>query len=214
MLHAPHSRLAGVLLVAAVSFGSFVQPSRAAAENEWGWVYIQPTIGYSYSNLVALESSNFLPEMLTVEGHGVSAGLGAGARIYFVTVGARMNYAHYENWDLWTAMGEVAAFIPLPRFQPSLRVGLGYGWMGQGRFTELSSEDTNVEGLVAEVGLGFDIKLIRYLSIGFGADVSFLNFTRKAVDDGLGEIANVDFAVDGDAVGISAYGHLHLTVHL
>ena len=182
--------------------------------DDWGWVYIQPTVGYSYSNLIALEHENFLPEMLTVEGSGISAGLGAGARIYFVTLGARMNFAHYDAWDLWTAMGEVGLILPIPKFQPSFRFGLGYGWMGQGRFTMLESDQTNVEGLVAELGLGFDAKLIRYLSIGGGLDVTFLNFTRQAVDDGLGSLGDVNFEEDGDAVGVSAYVHVHLTVHL
>ena len=133
--------------------------------------------------------------------------------IYFLTLGARATIASYFGFEIGTAGVDIALHLPIPFVSPYLRVGLGYAWMGDADWDDPGLSSTDVTGLVADVGLGLNIKLARILSLGVGFDAAFLNLGRQSIRDG-GMIADVNLEETGDAVGFQLRLHAHLTLHI
>ncbi|MEM9069547.1 MAG: hypothetical protein AAGE52_13625 [Myxococcota bacterium] len=137
----------------------------------------------------------------------------SGFRVYFLTLGARATIASYLGFEVGTVTADVALHLPIPVVSPYVRVGLGYAWMGDADWETPGLSTTDVSGLVAEGGLGINIKLARIVSLGAGFDVGFLNLGRQSARDA-GRVAEVNLEESGDAVGLHVRAHVHLTFHI
>jgi hypothetical protein len=181
-------------------------------EDSWGVFYLQALGGYSFANVVQFSQENFVPEATELSGSGLFGGVGAGFRIYWITLGAQATLASYFGFELGTVGLDVGLHLPIPVVQPYLRVGIGYAWMGDADYSDPMLSRTDVYGYAIDAGLGLDIKLARFLSLGAGFDVAFLNMTRQALTDG--NVTGVDIQEDGDAVGLQIRLHAQLTFHI
>lgn len=181
-------------------------------EDSWGVFYVQALAGYSFANVVQFSQENFIPEAEELSGSGLYGGLGAGFRLYWVTLGAQATVANYSGFELGTVGLDVGLHLPIPVVRPYLRVGIGYAWMGNASMRKPALSTTDVYGYAIDAGLGLDIKLARFLSLGAGFDVAFLNMTRQGLTDG--NVTGVDIQEDGDAVGLQLRLHAQLTFHI
>lgn len=181
-------------------------------EDSWGVFYLQALAGYSFANVVQFSQENFVPEATDLQGSGLYGGLGLGFRLYWITLGAQATLASYFGFEIGTAGLDVALHLPIPVVQPYLRVGIGYAWMGDADYTDPMLSQTDVYGYAIDAGLGLDIKLARFLSLGAGFDAAFLNMTRQSLSDG--NVTGVDIQEDGDAVGLQIRLHAQLTLHI
>lgn len=181
-------------------------------EDSWGVFYLQALGGYSFANVVQFSQENFVPEATELSGSGLFGGVGAGFRIYWITLGAQATLASYFGFELGTVGLDIGLHLPVPVVQPYLRVGIGYAWMGDADYTDPMLSRTDVYGYAIDAGLGLDIKLARFLSLGAGFDAAFLNMTRQALTDG--NVTGVDIQDEGDAVGLQIRLHAQLTFHI
>lgn len=173
--------------------------------------------GYAYADLIQFSQDNFIPGAQELKGSGFMGTIAAGFKIYIITIGARASLSSFSDFDLGTAVLDVALRLPVPLVEPYARVGFGYGWVGAANYTEPSNSDTSVFGLVGEAGAGVDIYLGEFVAIGAGFDLAFLNLTRQRVDEGCGGgncmIETINFEESGDAVGFSLRAHAHASLH-
>jgi hypothetical protein len=181
-------------------------------EDSWGVFYLQALGGYSFANVAQFSQENFVPEATELSGSGLFGGVGAGFRIYWITFGAQATLASYFGFELGTVGLDIGLHLPIPVVQPYLRVGIGYAWMGDADYSDPMLSRTDVYGYAIDAGLGLDIKLARFLSLGAGFDAAFLNMTRQALSDG--NVTGVDIQEDGDAVGLQIRLHAQLTFHI
>jgi hypothetical protein len=181
-----------------------------------GSFWIEPTFGYSYIDLRRFSQDNFLPEISTTQAQGFAGGLGLGFRVYWLTIGARGVAARYPDFFVGSLLLDVALRIPIGRFEPFVRGGIGYAWLGNPNFDALGDSEVDVHGLVGEVGAGFDIFLSRTVSLGVGVDAAFLNLGRQGDEGCVGggcQVGNVSLNEDGDAVGLQLRGQARLGLH-
>jgi hypothetical protein len=163
----------------------------AAAEEEGDgrdydvlWIELQG--GVSYANLIQFQNQNFADVaggasvFNEVYGTGPAVGLGVGFRVWWLAIGARASVAVYETFQIGTIGGEATLRLPVPIVEPWVRVGFGYGWQGDAQYQSGSSTySTTTYGWVFQSGLGLDIYLTNWFTLGVGAGLDILNLTRQ-----------------------------------
>jgi hypothetical protein len=184
-------------------------------------LYIQPFIGVGYANLKSFDSDNFDPEMIdpsadptdfakTTKGSGLRYGVAAGLNIIFLHLGGRVGFTQTNGFTLGTAQLEVALVPRLGPIEPSVRVGLGYAWLGDPNYTSEIKKATSVYGLALGAGLGLDARLGQVVGIGIALDADVLNMSRST-DPGTITMVRVE---EGTAVGVQVAFTGHLTLHI
>lgn len=175
--------------------------------------YLHVEGGYSYVNIAQFNNTNFLPMIDLLQGGGYTAGLGTGLRIAFFAAGARATYSRYATFDLASLGGELGVVLGLGPVDFYVRAGLAYGWMGSLNYSMLMIDpQTRVTGLIADGALGIDLYFSDHFSLGFGADVSWVNLARQGIS-GATTIANINLTQDGDAAGLQGRGFARVGVH-
>jgi hypothetical protein len=178
--------------------------------NEWFW--IEASAGYSWINLVQLNSEDFSEEPDLLQGSGFIFEGGLGFSVSILQIGLTTSYAQYEHFDILTAELDATLVIPIPIIEPFLRVGVGYAHMGQVEVAMMggSPEKARIRGIGIDVGAGLDIHISDAFQLGFAFDASFLNLQRQKVTE-LGTITNVDFTQTGNALGLQLNGTVRVT---
>jgi hypothetical protein len=125
--------------------------------------YFQPEIGITYAALDALHGPLF-PEGAKASGFGPAVGAAAGLRLIFLTIGPRIRFAHFSDFDLLTVDLEFAWRVPLGRLDPYGFLGIGYANLG----TDLIPAKT-VDGYNVRLGGGVDYYVTGVLSVGGSA---------------------------------------------
>lgn len=148
------------------------------------WIELQG--GVSYANLVQFQNQNFADVaggasvFNEVYGTGPAVGLGVGFRVWWLAIGARASVAVYETFQIGTIGGEATLRLPIPVVEPWVRVGFGYGWQGDAQYQSGSSTySTTTYGWVFQSGLGLDIYLTSWFTLGAGVGLDILNLTRQ-----------------------------------
>lgn len=179
--------------------------------------WIEPTFGYSYINLVQFNQDNFFPSAERTKDNGYVAGVGLGFRIKILTLGGRVSFAKYPDFDLGTAVFDAGLRIPLGVVEPYFRLGIGYAWVGSANYGDPGLSETDIYGLAAEAGAGVDFYFNKYVAIGIGMDAAVLNLSRQDVRDGctggVCDPSNFNLEEDGDSVGLQVRAHGHLSLH-
>lgn len=182
-------------------------------------IWIEAGFGYSYVDLVQFDNSNLIPNADRFSGSGYAATLAAGFRISFLTLGARGSLASYSEFEVGTAVFDVAIRLPFPTIEPYFRAGIGYGWVGAADYDVPADSDTSVFGLVVEAGAGLDFYLDKIFAIGVGMDGAFLNLSRQRLEECEGVTSdecqpdNINLEEDGDGVGLQLRAHAHASLH-
>jgi hypothetical protein len=182
-----------------------------------GVFFLEPFFGFSQVDLMRFRQSNFLPQADHARGTGYAGGLGVGFRLYWLTLGARGVAAKYPDFYIGSLLFDVSLRIPFGRFEPFVRGGVGYAWLGDPNFADFGDSDVRSHGIAGEVGAGLDIFLSRVVSIGVAFDAAFLNLTRQGDDScsqcTIAGATTVNLEEDGDATGLQLRAQLRLGLH-
>jgi hypothetical protein len=181
------------------------------------WLVLQPEIGLSYANVVAVNNDGLFPSASSTSGLGPRFGLLAGMRFGPVSFGVRGDLARYAAYDVGDAGLFVEVRIPVPFIQPFGRVGAGYAWLGDlnpdPRYlacgaTGSGASCPKVSGWFASVGGGLDLAISSHFTLGAHLDVNVLNLTRAASP------TSVMFTSTGDSVGLQVTLGLHAALRI
>lgn len=207
------------LVAPALALGALLASAEAPAQSllSHDWLVLQPELGLSYANVVAVSNDGLFPSASSTTGFGPRFGLLAGMRFGPVTAGARVDLARYAAYDVGDAGVFVELRIPVPFIQPFGRVGVGYAWLGDlnpdPRYlacgaTGAGAACPKVSGWFASVGGGLDLAFNSHFTVGANLDVSFLNLNRAASP------ASVMFTTTGESVGLQVTLGLHAALRL
>lgn len=161
------------------------------------WFWIEAQGGYEH---VGLRTFDVDEQALTAgfvdtsaNGGFISAGLGA--RLIFLTLGARARLGLFDQWQLGRVGGEIGLRIPLGPVEPRFDLGVGYAALGN--LDSTAGRALSIDGLYARAGAGLDFYLGKYVSIGGQATFDFMALTRPGLSPS--EIANLQTSGDVDA---------------
>jgi hypothetical protein len=152
---------------------------------------------------------------------GPAFATGLGVRLGFFTLGLRAGVAHFEDrslersvgeYDLWSLAAEAGTRFSLGRFEPYLLLGGGYSaFGGLDDAVDGLGAGLDVDGVNLRAGLGFDIRLARWLTLGargtgevlfLGRDgVPVRDLARPKEVDTLGETRERLLEGDGSSIG-------------
>lgn len=144
--------------------------------------YFQPFLGYSWADGGALGGNDTnLPDTARLESSGLNVGAALGFKIFVLQLGARATYAFHEDYDLGGIMGELGVRIPIPVFEPIVRLGAGFGWLNiKNTLGDILEE--NPSGFLLDIGLGFDVWLGSNFTLGFDGAVGLYFLARDSIE--------------------------------
>jgi hypothetical protein len=151
------------------------------------WVWLNVGGGYQHVGLqtFSIDVENFTAGFIpsSADGGVVSAGLGA--RLLFLTIGARGRVGLFSAWQVFSIGGELGFRFPLGRIEPYIDLGAGYTALGS--FKDATSlkqvtDAISIRGLDARAGGGLDFFVTPVFSIGAAVSWEFLALTRPGVD--------------------------------
>jgi hypothetical protein len=196
------------------------------------WVYLNADAGYGYTNLASFSSSSL--GLQNTEGTGFAWGVGAGARLLFLSAGVRLRNELLDNpGNFWTLDLEAAFHMRVWRIDPYLGVRGGYDWVGNfstnavTTATGMSQPNVDVHGFDVGPMLGLDIYFTSLISVGAEASAQFLFLQRPPVPlpaqfqgpQGQMLLAMLPpqeqqlYAQSGSSVGFGGVGSVHLGIH-
>lgn len=204
-----------------VSTGNAAPAPAPEVEEEEGdgrdvdFIWFELEGGVSDVNLIAFQGGDAFgaPGSLfqEVQGTGPFVGLGVGFRVFILSIGARVTYANYQNFDIGNIGGDVTLRLPIPVVEPYVRVGAGYAWQGQANYADPAMSTSTVYGWSFDSALGIDIYLANWFTIGAGVGLNLLNMSRQS-DPTADCMGATDICPDqpGDAVGYQLRGFLQV----
>lgn len=143
--------------------------------------YVQPFLGYSYVDGGALGGNDVnVPAAARLQSSGFNIGSGLGFKIFVLQLGGRVTYAFHEDYNLGGVTGEIGVRVPIPVFEPIVRVGAGWGWMNvKNTLGDLILDDP--AGFLLDIGLGFDVWVGSNFTIGFDGAVGLYFLGRDSI---------------------------------
>jgi hypothetical protein len=214
-------------VLAALSFATM--PARADdGDSGLGleWVYLNADVGGSYVDMQSLSTSNF--GLQTTKAGGPVYGVGAGARILFFSVGARLRDQSLSSiGDLWEVDGEAAFHMRIWQIDPYFGARAGYTWLGSFSTSALqppmmgnTAPDVQVHGFDVGPMVGIDLYFTKLISLGVEGEAEFLILQRPppALPPGVSQsMIPAQYAPlyqnSGSSVGLGAVGTAHLGIH-
>ena len=114
--------------------------------------------------LANLKKFDFVDQSLYSEQlSGPTFNFGAGLRLFILTLGARVAYSPYKDFNLGAALLEVGLRIPAGIVEPAFRVYGGYAWVGNPNLSDAKGSEIN--GMAFGGGIAVPIFVTTYLSI-------------------------------------------------
>jgi len=123
------------------------------------FVWLNAEVGFTYIDA----GKNVFPPELKTNKAGLVTGAGIGARLVFVTVGARFRYAPMPNYKFWSLGLEGGIHAPLGALEPYATLGAGYASFGS---FEGPGWSAKVDGFDARLAAGVDYYLAPMFSVG------------------------------------------------
>jgi hypothetical protein len=148
--------------------------------------YLAPELGVKYVALEALHGPLLAPSG-KASAIGPVVGAAAGLRLLYFTVGPRIRFGHFSNFDLLTVDLEFGWHVPLGKFEPYGRLGVGYG-----KLNGDAVGSNTVDGYNVRLGGGLDYFLTSVVSAGgsLGVELLRLKVHQGPYGVGLGLIAS------------------------
>jgi hypothetical protein len=150
------------------------------------WVYLNADAGYGYANMTSFSQSSL--GLQNSAGSGFAWGVGAGARLLFLSAGVRLRNELLDNpGSLWQIGLEAAFHMRIWRIDPYLGVRGGYDWLGSFSTSAVSSAamgaqpSVDVHGFDVGPMLGLDIYFSSLVSVGVEGAAQFLFLQRPPV---------------------------------
>jgi len=192
--------------------GSMAQKQETRVNHIAEIVYVNAEFGAQYVGLQTLHlTKELFPSQVHTADIGGAAGVGAGLRLLFVTLGPRFRFGHFRDWDLWTLNAEVGFKIPLGAVEPYIVFGAGYAKVGS-----LRNSRVTIQGYDVRLGFGADYYFDKNFSIGGAATAELLGLTRPGVDlnQGTGSVSEDVYKLDGSSVGAAIMASAVVGLHL
>lgn len=142
------------------------------------WVWLVPEFGYSYVNLKSFSEENLA--IVDSSKSGAMAGVGAGVRLIFLTLGLRAR--HHFAMDMWQVMGEAGFHFKVNRVDPFIAFRFGYDTvgssLGQAVGNATGNVNVDVNGFNTGGAVGLDYFVGDNFTMGFEGSADFLFLTR------------------------------------
>ncbi len=183
------------------------------------WIWFNADVGADYTSMDSLNSSNL--QLQKTSSAGPAFALGAGIRLLFFTVGARVRDLQLTDFSLWEVDGEAAFHIRIDHVDPYFGVRGGYAFVGtlSSDAVQNGASNLSVHGLNAGLMFGFDYYFNHVLSVGLDGNPEFLFLQRPPVTLPPGVEAlltpqqQTAYQQSGSSVGFGFAGTAHLGVH-
>lgn len=149
------------------------------------WLWLNAEAGGSYVNLESLSSSNLSLQRTSTSTAGPVLGLGVGARLIFLTLGARVRHHFLSEFRLWQFNGEVGFHVRIGRVDPYLAFRGGYvtvGSLSEATGGSANATAVSVRGFNAGSALGFDYYLSKLFSLGLEGSADFMFLKRPPAE--------------------------------
>ncbi len=203
-----------------------VPPKEESRLRELFW--INGEFGGSYVNMRQFSAENL--GITKAEGGGVMFGIGAGLRIVFLSLGAKLRFHQLPDaFNMIQANGELLFKIPISSVDVLL--GLHGGYAGVGSIGEVfgasraDPANVDVSGFNVGLDLGFDYFINNYFSLGLGVtgDFLFMQRPKSGLPPGFDQLTpevqaeyqNSDvYRYDGKSLGFGVAGALRIGLHL
>jgi hypothetical protein len=152
-------------------------------------LWVDARAGYTFMDMVTFDASNGLltAGLIPTGAGGPSVAMGLGVRLWFVTLGPRVTLAMLhpddrENFNVWSVDGEIGLRIPLGRVEPHLTFAVGYSALG-GIDDAVApiGDGFDIEGANLRLGLGLDVYITEYLSVGADVTGEVIALSRPGV---------------------------------
>lgn len=146
--------------------------------------YIDVEGGYQYVSLETFdaEEAALTAGFIDSEGHGGFIGAGLGLRLLSFTLGPRLRWGAFPDYQVLSVGGEFGFRIQLGILEPHLMLGVGYTALGNlSNAVHPLPESISIDGVDARLGFGFDVFVIPVLSLGIGAAWELLGLKRPAI---------------------------------
>ena len=185
------------------------------------WVYLNADMGVAYTDLVSLKASNWALQDNSAA--GPAFGLGAGVRLLFISVGARVRDLQLSTFNLWETDLEAAFHFRIWRVDGYFGARGGYAFLGAfsaesvRTSTGSAASDVTVHGWNVGPTVGLDFYFSKRVSVGVDANAEFLFLERPALPLKPGQTVSPAFkglyANSGSSVGAGFVGVAHLGIH-
>ncbi len=147
------------------------------------WVYLNAEAGASYVDMQSFSASSL--GLVKSSAGGPSFGVGAGVRLFILTLGARVREMSLSDiGSLWLLNLEAALHTRIWRIDPYFGVRGGYNFVGSlsGSSVDVAKgatpSDVSVHGFNVGPMFGIDFYLAKLVSIGADVDSQFLFLQR------------------------------------
>jgi hypothetical protein len=193
-------------------------------------LFAQGEAGYSFAHVSSVASEGRLvPTLNTVEGHGYGFGLTAGVRLFFIDVALHGHVSRLDSapsadaplsrgFDLGQVQLLAQLHAPLPFIDPYLRLGFGYAWLGNPPLAEIADRSfSNPNGWSPTIGLGADVWLGSWVTLGAGVDFSGFFLHRPGSMGSMSCSGNAtcdELTKDGNGAGYMLNAQVRLGLHL
>jgi hypothetical protein len=182
------------------------------------WVYLNADGGFAYTDMGSFGSTKL--SVQNTPSSGPTFGVGAGIRLFILTIGARANLDLLSSYDLWRLDGEIGIHIPIGHWDPYIGLHGGYCFVGSLQDGLSGSSNVSISGGDAGLALGVDYYFNHFVSLGLEASGSilFLHSAPPALPAGsssaLSPSESMLYQQTGDSVGLGVVGSLHLGFHI
>ena len=180
------------------------------------FVWVNAEAGFQYLSLNTFHANNLVDaKFVKSTQSGLLLGAAAGVRLIFLTLGARFRWGDFAAWQMWTLDAEAGLHLPIGIVEPYFNFALGYASLGayggEANSINFQNAGASIHGVNARGGVGLDIYLNRFLSIGalLTGDILYLKRSQHLTiagadtDPAKAEAQRV-YANDGSSVGGAA----------
>lgn len=142
------------------------------------WFWLDLHGGFQHVGVRTFSSNNFI-EGAPTSANGAFIAPGLGARLLFLTVGARGHFGFFNSWDVFTVGGEIGMRAQKGNFEPHLDVGGGYAALGN--FKVDPADVQHLNGFYLRIGGGLDYFVTPVVSVGGNLSFELLHFGEPTV---------------------------------
>ncbi len=188
------------------------------------FLWLNAEVGYENLGLQTFKANNLVDAgVVKTTQNGLLYGGGIGARLVFITLGARFRLGNFSEFQMWTLDAELGLRIPLGDLEPYFTFAGGYASMGSFNASNIgqdfNSAGVSITGYNLRGGFGLDYYLSPAFSLGANLTGEMLVLTRPGVDPsklqsgGASNAASDVYKADGSSIGaavaITAVAGLH-----
>lgn len=168
------------------------------------WFWVEVGGGFEHVGLQTfnVDEAAFNAGFIETSASGAVIDGGLGARLLFLTLGARGRLGFFAPWELARVGGEIGLRVPIGRIEPRVDAGFGYAALTGVSSTGGAAIDASIDGVYGRLGAGLDVYPLEWLAVGGGISWEVLALSRPGLS--LADIAGIEEQAEDDPAGASA----------